>query len=1096
MNFPNATKVKIGSKPNHSEHNSLARAFNARILSGIGDCAWRIFYYAFSTFRGVRNPNGTNYAQEDEWFKFYGNIEPKMSFGKFGWPETLAGQPEGANVANPFMAWIFGNAANVTAPNGTKDTSGDELTGEEAKDVGKKKIHGYWSEPIRLGGLEKSFSAFVPQNTYGDPNLNIAWHDSENQRGCIAFVENFRYSISKPQEAPQFKTKTLELLSLGVVGAARKHLRFVMESPILGRYAPSFVPDSKGKGGIFRKKSAEKDQVGQAMFYYLSYFRGTEDQRAKHNLNGNDVTTDGFDFETFFSKQFLLAPNYSLPNYERNGIYHNVLKDEFDNGKIKYDSSGYPELYPDPPLFKTTWPLRNSEAHNKQLIRAGFFDFFSYDSMTSIETDPLVITYEFASSRRFNTNPNPKLNLNKFCISSILIQTSDLAVKYEQDSDLLLNDFAIEVMVNDKLYETIPLTSNCKYQTNRTTAKLNTALVKVTQQYYTYQFNKIHHFQYPIKGIVSFKVKLSDGIDIGLRVNNVKISESEYLKIDEFKILIKVAHVLEMKPTPADAYVMMRLATTNGAGEEAGEMDPVGHFNADLAQKVFSNYEKFGVAYNLFGKTLAANEMYVSANPVYESLRKFISSHIKMADRYSLVDYEVNSSNQSVLYFKRFSLGMKNTGIDSFRGVGPSITQVGNRSMLGRETETFIPITQGKEYIVLDLDKSTTSFIHYMQGDKLTIFRHGSRFVGGHYYYVSYFSDIRIQVFELDGIISEKLLFKASSTSILVNEVEQKSPGLITNEWSMFMSYNLYHPAYSSYWKPDMYGDIMGALNARCLTGSDTLKYYELTSQNVKFHLANVNWRRWGSKPFVVTSPSAYNYIEGSNFLAANKDRETLKKFITSCPIYQKPYYIESTTRVNPNDPKCEIIKVTLSDRLRGENNEVTGKVSENRHKWQAILAGQESRSDENAVIGYLLINFLGQHCKREVIGDVALNNDGFWTGQRPWGCCHPRFYFTKLIPYVAPNTVMYSDHYRQMEYYLRAMCNGFVNEKSELTLNEVEQVIGGSEGYKSGEAEYGGYDSVIGDYLFEHLMANPYDNSNTDKTPVSSNMASGGGGS
>jgi len=54
-----------------------------------------------------------------------------------------------------------------------------------------------------------------------------------------------------------------------------------------------------------------------------------------------------------------------------------------------------------------------------------------------------------------------------------------------------------------------------------------------------------------------------------------------------------------MKPSAADAYVMMRVATTEGMGSDAGQMDPVGHFNCDAAKKVFSNYIRYGVAYSL-----------------------------------------------------------------------------------------------------------------------------------------------------------------------------------------------------------------------------------------------------------------------------------------------------------------------------------------------------------------------------------------------------------------------------------------------------------------------------------------------------------------
>ncbi len=1072
MDLPKALKVKVGSRPSHIEHNALAQAFNARILSGLGDCAWRIFYYAYSTFRGVRNPNGTMYPQEDEWFKFYGSLETKMSYGKFSWPEMPAGSPEGANVANPFMAWIFGNAARVRSPDGSLDNSKDG-------------IHGFWSESARLGGLEKmkpdfQTQPYSPEHAYGHENLSLAWHDAENQRGCVAYVNNYKKVIYIPQKPPGGATVEKQLLSFGVVGAARKHLGFVMESRILGRYAPSYVPDENGKGGIFRKKNAVKDQIGQAMFYYLSYFRGTEDQRAKHDLNGNDIVADGFDFETFFSKQFLLAPSYSEPVFEKDSSGA-VLFDKMGNQKIKYDSTGYPELYPQSLSFRYKVKLYSDTEHN----------FLS----TEERADPWKSAFSFLyDDKTYAFNTNPQYSNNRFCLSAIFIQISDIAVKLEPESDLLLKNLLIEVHVNGKFYEEIPITQDFKYKVNRITGAVAEDLRNVYNQYYIYQFNKIHYFKYPVKGQVSFRLR-GQNVNFGLTINHPNVSK-------EVKILIKVAHVLEMKPSVVDAYVVMRLATTKGQTEAPGEMEPVGHFEADTGKRVYENYMRYGTAYSLFNKFLGQGEVYASANPVYESLRKFISSNIKMAARNRLVDYEIDKEGNSVLYFSRFPFGMANTGVDIFRGMGPCVDKVGDRNMIGSSTEVFIPIIKGKKYKVWDSSLKQTEYICYMQKGKLTKFRHSSEFVGGDYYFISSASSPSIGVYEVDGITDQFLLSQSPRSLISIGEKEQFSPGTITNEWSMFMSYNLYHWSESSSWKTEMYGDIQAALNSRCLTSSAALENSAHTSKNVKLHLANVSWRQH-DKPLIVTAPSAYNFIEGANTnmnYADSARPHYVEKFLNSCPIYPNPYVIKSVIRANGIHPRSHIIKVVLKGRLRRISlKPIVGKVSQNRDVWKQELQSPEfthssiERSDEFAVVSYLLMMTKAMPCEKQIIGDVSLDNQNFWRGHRPWGCCHPRFYFTKLIPYVSSNSLMYSDHYRQMEYYLRAMCNGFVNSGSELSQQEAKYLFETNQ--RIGSISVGGYDSAVGDYLFEHLMANSYDNSGGNKSAISPNMTSGGGG-
>jgi hypothetical protein len=1068
LNFPKARKVNIGNKTSHYHHNSLAEAFNQKILSGLGDSAWRIFYYAYSTFRGLRNPQDTNFPAQDEWFKFYAHLESKMSYSNFGWPQAPAGEAEGANVANPFMAWIFGNNSKVNQSNGSPDDSNN-------------RVHGYWSEPVRLGGLEINRPAVMPTKISGDPNLGAVWYDSEYQRGCCAFIEGYKYL---PRGASSISAKELQLLSLGISAAARKHLDFVMETVSMGRYAPSFVPDQSGKGGIFRKKNAAKDQIEQALFYYLSYFRGTEDQRAGHNMKDQNVKSDGFDFETFFSRQFLLAPNYAEPKYElTNNDFNSPKKDLYGNNKIKYDSSGYPELNPASPSFYWTYPLPKSDSEN--IVKTAKDDDFLFRGANRI--------------KEFDTNPNPGSSKNRFCLSAIFIQSSDIASFSVDSSSSLLSGLCIDVYVDGKLYEVVPINNNTdKYIVNHRTGAENATLVGSSNQYAIYQFNKIHYFTYPVKGKVSFRVRGSKNVpnasssnfgDVSLG-RKVPVNASGY-KIDNFSLFIKMAHVLEMKPNSADAYVMMRVATTEGQGSDAGQMDPVGHFNFTSCKEVFKNYSQYGVAYNLTKNTLYQNDTYVSANPVYESTRKFINENVKMADRVSLVDYEIDSQGKSVLYFSRYAMGMKNTGVDIFRGIGPSIDQVGNRTTVGTTIEKFIPIIKGKKYIVLNnVDKS--GHLKYRTGPstykKLS---HGSIFTGGDYHYVSFYSSGNIAVYELEGITSRALIDDSAKTNIFVDGEEQAAPGNISNEWSMFMSYNLYHWSNSSAWKPSNYGDIMGALNARCLTSSSVLQPSASSSKNVKSALANVS-SNLNDLPLLVEAPSGYTYVETANTDLSKSGDQTNKDlptgFAASCPIYKAPYYVESVARANPYDPRSDVVKVTLNARITNltYNTNLSGKLTENVAAYADFIAKEGSvRTDETAAIEYLLSLITGKECNRNVIGDVALDNDGFWTGQRPFGCCYPRFYFVKLVPYVSANSVMYSDHYKQIEYYLRAMSNGFVNRGSEMPLSDVETII--NENLTSISVK-GGYDSAVGDYLFEDLMRRSYDISSSSYRPIAPN--------
>lgn len=284
----------------------------------------------------------------------------------------------------------------------------------------------------------------------------------------------------------------------------------------------------------------------------------------------------------------------------------------------------------------------------------------------------------------------------------------------------------------------------------------------------------------------------------------------------------------------------------------------------------------------------------------------------------------------------------------------------------------------------------------------------------------------------------------------------------------------------------------MGALNARCLTASQSLEPLRGTSRNVKQALANVSSRP-NDLPLIVEAPSGYNYIESANTKPQYGDwRGNLNhpaNFAASCPIYRPPYKIKSIVRLNPYDPKSDIVKVIIENRLQNTGDGTPkGRLSSKIQEFIKFAAVNVDsyRTDENALINYLCHTMAGIQCPRGVNGDVSMDNGNFWQKQRPFGCCYPRFYFVKLIPKVDKNTIMYSDHYIQMEYYLRAMCNGFVNKGSEMSPGQVEAIIRAG---LSGINIPGGYDSAIGDYLFEDLMRDSYDNSGDQSVPISPNM-------
>ena len=162
-----AEKVKRRKSPKASSHNRLAQRVNGLISSGVGDSAWRIFYYAHSMFRQPRNPVPTwggigMWPSGDEWWTFYAHFElPLFKDGVarvgLSWPVVNAGHPEGANVVNPICKFTFGHRI----------------------------YKGYWWGAIGLWSEGNNFSSHLIGVSPGLYTNSHFWNQAKTQRGAM-----------------------------------------------------------------------------------------------------------------------------------------------------------------------------------------------------------------------------------------------------------------------------------------------------------------------------------------------------------------------------------------------------------------------------------------------------------------------------------------------------------------------------------------------------------------------------------------------------------------------------------------------------------------------------------------------------------------------------------------------------------------------------------------------------------------------------------------------------------------------------------------------------------------------------------------------
>lgn len=118
ITFARAKRVGVGDPFTSSTWNSFVAAANERVLSGLGDAAWRIVQFLLGAVRSatVGTLDGKTRA-EGEFFTFQ-QLYPNVANWPTGGVDPVSGLPEpnGPNVANPLMAFVYGNKANGIDP--------------------------------------------------------------------------------------------------------------------------------------------------------------------------------------------------------------------------------------------------------------------------------------------------------------------------------------------------------------------------------------------------------------------------------------------------------------------------------------------------------------------------------------------------------------------------------------------------------------------------------------------------------------------------------------------------------------------------------------------------------------------------------------------------------------------------------------------------------------------------------------------------------------------------------------------------------------------------------------------------------------------
>jgi len=962
VEYTKAEKVWPGKRLSSRDYNKLALAFNDRLKQGVADPSWRLFWYAHSLFRGMRNPDaaGNNWAAEDEWWKFYSHI-PKDS--DLRWPEAGPGLPEGINVANPMGAFIYGREPEIEAEDGRLNANG-RFDGAESTTDPPTGVPLY----LVVGG---SITAPTTNEHY--------WTLAKHQRGAW-----------NPSLDRNFKTAC-------ALAAAQEHGKI--------DYAPSQYY-LKGYGGFHGvpaiNSSTPTCEDGYTPNYTLKFDSLVSGVADKTFGTCPENPTDVYLYYEGFASYLLLKFNgtvESLPLADWNeGPYNNEAYLQRVKGQQLNQVLNF---------FAKEYRGTTSDRDNTDIVSSRAFPF--QDFLTS--QYPLAPAYGTVSSGNITaqyqsfTKTGPALVNSSFTVDS----TSSYQINdkfcfggfYAKDAGSFSGEIEIDVIADGDTLTTFTLSQGGDH---------------------------LQYFKHPRREcLVEFKMATT--LPSGANVT------------------IEVAELLNYAPGIYDAYVVTRLAS---CATLSGSMDKRGE-TFSSAKAAGKNLLEIGCIANLSSTVGGVDrEDQINTNPVYEAGRQMIHDSLRLAERHLLTGYEVieeNSTQKSVLYFNRYARGMNNKDLDVFRGIAASTDSVASGDLV-----------QGEVYEVVS-DESSYG-VEY----------EGTTYTDGQTFTATNERDYTTSPSDADPVAYVVPTNGIRSTP-LPDDKKDPLRGQ-TNEWQMFVSTNVYKNSDSSIYKPEALADVLGFLNDRCTFLSDAWRHSTSEAQEIRRHVT------YNQKPIMrPENPTGYRHLLGTHWTgddyfpgwnsmvqsqntiagactnaASSTDCTGVKNHLQSCQIYRPDYEIEKVERNGATG-----VKVTLKSRLQNESAPITPSsgvvIANSQTGWQNATTGSfapQYRTDENAVLEYLLYVNAGQNCTLRT-GDVAIdanNGSGFYTNDF-FGNCFPRFYFSRNIRHVyndkpdnydTSDTPAFSDELLYMEFILQAICGGFVDMESTLKLTCTHQ--------------------------------------------------------
>jgi hypothetical protein len=612
VQYTRVPTVAVGDPITSRQAAAMAAAGNDRILSGIGDGAWRIAMGIFNGWRQPRNPadfQGLIFPSQAEAFEVFHHVEPEDGFQQ---PQAGPGEPEGSNLGNPLNQFVFGNPQLDSEenrlnegidkngnPTGVPIWLGDKSpeTAEEIWELGKAQrgvidpetflqsvpameaAQSFFQITTPLySPMGKSYGGFFPTPVELLSDCGTADNSGLGIASFQIFFTAKRTDVATGGFHGSVGTNSEGLPTVTYAGTCPLWTDFVAAGHVIAMARLPFttylaVADGAGGWNVDAFPTADwiegpyegegmldhddGEQVARAVWRFCLDFRGTPAQRTPDDFKIQDIA---FDFQEFGTRQYYLAPALG----------------KFEGGQLI-----------------SQYPLASLSSSG----RAG--DLFTFNGGSTVHE-----------------------TREGFVCAGFFLKADSLA------SDFLI----VEVLDGDTVIDTAMMTRDA---------------------------------QGTAQGVFF--------LDAPYRVTDLKVRMKSDLGFTSpgGMIRFEAAELLDYKGNWWDFYLLLRMSATRGGDIDANGVDGRG-LDYDDALGIWESYSEFGCILNSTSPGVRQTPDWVNDNPVYDAERRFARDHVKIMGRRQFVSYEV-AGGKSILRFLRYVTypGVDAETFDCFKGIAP-----------------------------------------------------------------------------------------------------------------------------------------------------------------------------------------------------------------------------------------------------------------------------------------------------------------------------------------------------------------------------------------------------------------------------------------